>query len=128
MPRPEQTFLFGIRYQIASELAFYTPGQPETVSINRWSRPNVYDYWWEDKDLLGFDAVGATAKPQNRQRLLEAFERVDEPVELKVYKTRGLFLDALFREPIRTFYLYRAYGFKGGLRWQPKDAKDVRAG
>ena len=41
MPDPQRTFLFGLRYQTASELAFYTPGQPATVSINKWKRPNV---------------------------------------------------------------------------------------
>ena len=58
MPAPERTFIFGLRYQTASEMAFYTPGKPHTVSINRWKRPNVYDYWWTDADLLGWDAVG----------------------------------------------------------------------
>ena len=80
MPDPEKTFLFGLRYQIASELAFYVPGQPETVSINRWKRPNVYDYWWKDEDLLGWDAVGVTLDPESHQtRLKQIFERVLPP-------------------------------------------------
>lgn len=118
MPRPEQTFLFGTRYQIASELAFYVPGQPYTVSINRWDRPNVYDYWWRDSDLIGLDAVGVLRDDQSRERLMTVFEHVQAPERFTIHHGGG---------PINTFYIYRCYGFKGGLRWLPPDARDVRA-
>ena len=128
MPNPNKTFLFGLRYQIASELAFYAPGQPQTVSINRWERPNVYDYWWKDKDLLGWDAIGATYDPEShKKRLTQVFARVDPPVKLQVFrepvfsKQRGT-----SRELVETFYLYRAYGFRGGLRWVPPAGPDIR--
>ncbi|MDP2646813.1 MAG: glycosyltransferase family 39 protein [Desulfobacterales bacterium] len=128
MPDPEKTFLFGIRYQVASELAFYVPGQPDTVSINRWKRPNVYDYWWKDEDLLGWDAVGVTLEPESHQtRLNQIFERVLPPVKLEVYRKHGWLKSPLFTAPVKEFYLYRAFGFKGGLRWLPPDAADIRA-
>ena len=76
MPRPGNSFIFGLNYQVASELAFYVPGQPFTVSINRWNRPNVYDYWWQDKELMGKDAVGVTRDNSSRERFLEVFEQV----------------------------------------------------
>lgn len=122
MPSPENTFIFGFRYQIASELAFYTPGQPETVSINRWNRPNVYDYWFTDKELAGKDAVGVTDRdPQlYYSRLMTVFEKVDIPVELKIYNRKK-------NREVQTFYIFRAYGFKGGLRWEPSDQNDIRA-
>jgi len=126
MPNPDRTFLFGLRYQTASELAFYTPGQPPTVSINKWMRPNVYDYWWRDEDLIGWDAVGVTFEADHHEtRLNRIFARVEPPIELKI--TRKPLWGQAPDEHIKTFYLYRAYGFKGGLRWEPKDKTDVRA-
>lgn len=121
MPDPHRAFIFGLDYQMASELAFYTPGQPRTVAINRWERPNVYDYWWKDEDLLGWDGIGVTYDPQSHTRLDQVFTRVDPPVALPVYRKPS---DA---KPVKVFYLYRCYGFKGGLRWIPPDASDIRA-
>ena len=119
MPDPGRTFLFGLRYQTASELAFYVPGKPQTVSINRWKRPNVYDYWWQDKDLLGMDAVGVTFSPDSHKtKLNRIFERVDPPVEIKIFR----------KIHVKSFYLDRAYGFKGGLKWLPPGGGDIRAG
>ncbi len=117
MPQPDHTFLFGLRYQIASELAFYTPGQPDTVSINRWNRPNVYDYWRQDADLLGWDAIGVTLSADSQNQLQQVFKSVDPPIALPIYRGRS---------KVKTFYLYRAFGFTGGLRWIPP-ANDIRA-
>lgn len=130
MPDPPKTFLFGLDYQMASELAFYTPGNPRTVSINRWSRPNVYDYWWQDKMLAGWDAVGVTFDHSSHLgRLDQVFARVDPPVKLDIYRpSEGLWEARVPRVPVRTFYIYRAYGFKGGLRWMPPESFDIRVG
>ncbi len=128
MPAPDNTFLFAFRYQEASELAFYTPGRPKTVSINRWERPNVYDYWWTDADLIGHDAVGVSYSAKSHlTRLNQIFERVDPPKEIRVYRRRPLFGAAGREPPVKVFYLYRAYGFKGGLRWIPPSGHDIRA-
>ena len=127
MPDLSRTFIFGLNYQTASELAFYVPGQPATVSINRWERPNVYDYWWKDEDLLGWDAVGVTYDPISHEtRLHQVFERVDPPEEIRVYRQPVIGES----EPayVKSFYLYRAYGFRGGLRWVPENASDIRVG
>lgn len=126
MPRPEHSFIFGLRYQVASELAFYMPDQPETVSINRWHRPNVYDYWWQDQELIGKDAVGVTREESSRGRLLEVFERVDPPVTFSIYPPRADQTDSKTFLPVRTLYIYRCYGFKGGLRWIPPQPGDIR--
>jgi undecaprenyl-diphosphatase len=121
MPEPSGTFIFGMKYQIASELAFYVPGNPRTVSINRFDRPNVYDYWWEDKDLIGMDAVGVTEGSKSHLiELPRVFDRVDAPIPVVIRSRDGASV-------IRTFYVYRAYGFKGGLRWVPPDRRDIRA-
>ena len=128
MPRSDRTFVFAMRYQIASELAFYMPGQPETVSINRWDRPNVYDYWWRDEDLLGFDAIGVVAGKNARTRLQKIFDRVELPVRIPIYrdfdeKCAGRGVHAKI---VKTYYVYKCYGFRGGLRWVPPRKDDVR--
>lgn len=128
MPASKKTFLFGFRYQIASELAFYTPNQPQTVSINKWKRPNVYDYWWKDEDLIGWNAVGVTYEPESHiKKLNQIFEHVDPPIKLEIYRDPVFNKDRSVRTPITVFYLYRAYGFKGGLRWVPANLSDIRA-
>lgn len=127
MPHPKKTFLFGLQYQEASELAFYTPGNPRTVSINKWSRPNVYDYWWKDEDLIGWDAVGVTYGAEiHKNRLLQVFDHVEPPIEIKIFRHRGVRSEFSSKAPLKVFYLYRAYGFKGGLRWVPTDMSDIR--
>ena len=127
MPRSDKTFLFGLRYQTASELAFYTPGQPQTVSINKWKRPNVYDYWINDEDIIGWDAIGVTDSPESDiERLNQVFDRVDSPQQLNVYRDRVWSKEDLNEKPVKTYYIYRAYGFKGGLRWDPPETQDIR--
>jgi len=129
MPDPANTFIFGLKYQTASELAFYVPGNPLTVSINRWDRPNVYDYWWQDADLLGKDAVGVTQSSQSHlSHLPEVFQKVDPPVPVYVYRNSRKGKSDEGTRPYKIWYLYRAYGFKGGLRWIPPSTTDVRAG
>jgi hypothetical protein len=130
MPHPSRTFIFGLNYQMASELAFYTPTQPRTVSINRWTRPNVYDYWWRDENLKGWDAVGVTYDSvSHNQQLNQVFERVDPPVKLDIFRPAVWSPAAGDQEkPVKTFFLYRAYGFKGGMRWIPPKSGDIRAG
>ena len=117
MPAPDNTFIFGLKYQHASELAFYTPGQPHTVSINKWSRPNVYDYWWTDEALLGRDAVGISGMSEKYlKKLRQVFQQVDAPVKIDVYRKPVPFWKSGPGDFVRSYYLYRAYGFKGGLR------------
>ncbi len=126
MPASSNTFIFSVGYQLASIMAFYMPGQPQTVSINRWSRPNVYDYWWQDEDLIGMDAIGVIENPNRRNRLLLVFERVDPPIPNHLYARDTVPPVDSHPAPLKTFYLYRCYGFKGGLRWVPTKKGDIR--
>ncbi|MDH3327784.1 MAG: glycosyltransferase family 39 protein [Desulfobulbaceae bacterium] len=123
MPGQDRLFIFGIRYQIASELAFYVPGQPRTVSINHWNRPNVYDFWFDDTMLVGNNGVGVTRDPKYAKHLATVFDRFELDREVPIYREspwRG-------REKVITYYIYRAYGFKGGQRWKPRNKEDIRA-
>lgn len=129
MPNPSKTFLFGLEYQPASELAFYTPTHPPTISINRWSRPNVYEYWLQDEDLMGWDAVGVTFKGRTHlEGLEEIFDHVDPPVRLDIFRPSVWLSDTVAQKmPVKTFFIYRAYGFKGGMRWRPPRSDDSLA-
>jgi undecaprenyl-diphosphatase len=105
MPDPGRTFLASDRYQIASELAFYTPGRPSAYNFNLGRRLNQYDFWEGPDARIGWDAVYVEqgTRPLD-PRVRDAFERVDPPIVVEI--TRG---DTV----IRTFSLYRAYGFRG---------------
>ncbi len=123
MPDPENTFIFGIRYQVASELAFYVPGQPRTVAINRWTRPNVYDYWFDDSMLIGRNGIGITEHAEYVELLEKVFDRVELDRKVEIFREspwRG-------NEKVTTFYIYRTYGFQGGQRWRPRRTEDIRA-
>lgn len=123
MSNPENTFIFGLRYQFASELAFYVPGQPRTVSINRWTRPNVYDFWFSDDMVAGMDGVGVFEHQGMEQYLAPLFERVDPVEAFHMTRRSPWFGD----QKVGTLYVIRGYGFKGGLRWQPRNIDDIRA-
>jgi undecaprenyl-diphosphatase len=123
MPRPEQTFVFGLRYQFASELAFYMPGQPRTVSVNRWTRPNVYDFWFNDQMLFGMDAVGVYEHKGMDVMLREVFQDVGPEQEIILRRVSPWFGS----EEVQRLYAVQCFGFTGGLRWQPKELGDIRA-
>jgi 4-amino-4-deoxy-L-arabinose transferase-like glycosyltransferase len=128
MPDPENTFIFSQSYQTSSELAFYISGNPRTVCINKWRRPNAYEYWFKDADLLGQDAVGVcSASLRNTDRLKEIFEFVAPPERFDVHRTSVLNMDRSSEPPVSSYYLYRAFGFKGGVAWRPPDVSDIRA-
>jgi undecaprenyl-diphosphatase len=126
MLNPERTFIFGFKYQNASELAFYVPGQPRTVSINRFNRPNVYDFWWEDKDIKGWDGVGIVDDPIKHEKIKQFFKRVDPPEKVPIYRDNTCMLLPPKKKPMKVFYIYRGYGFLGGLRWKPENGEDIR--
>jgi undecaprenyl-diphosphatase len=127
LPADRETFIFALNYQMASKIAFYTPGRPQTVALNRGKRPNTYDYWWTDADLLGRDAIGVAKRPDLAETgLAPYFDAVDPPVAV-ILKDHRRGRDGQ-PDPIKTLYLYRAHGYKGGHRWVPESADDVRIG
>jgi 4-amino-4-deoxy-L-arabinose transferase-like glycosyltransferase len=105
MPDPRRTFLVADRYQVVSELAFYTPGQPPAYNFNLGRRLNQYDLWEGPDTRLGWDAVYVKEgrRPLD-QRVLAAFERVDPPAVVEIRRGERI---------VRVFTLYRGYGFRG---------------
>jgi undecaprenyl-diphosphatase len=105
MPDPRRTFVVSGRYQIASELAFYTPGRPPTYNFNLGRRLNQYDFWEGPDSRLGWDAVYVEMgrRPVD-ERVRAAFERVDAPIVVEIKRGDRI---------VRVFSLHRAYGFRG---------------
>lgn len=118
-------FIFAMNYQLASQLAYYVPGQPLTVAINSDKRPNTYDYWWEDDALVGRNAIGVIGHDDFHEwRLGRFFESVDPPVEVTLHDHRRSWDGS--RRPVKVLYIYRACGFKGGHQWAPQRDGDIR--
>ena len=93
------------RYQVVSELAFYTPGQPPAYNFNLGRRLNQYDFWEGPDTRLGWDAVYVEEgrRPLD-ERVVAAFERVDPPTVVEIRRGERI---------VRVFSLYRGYNFRG---------------
>jgi undecaprenyl-diphosphatase len=105
MPDPSRTFLVADRYQVVSELAFYTPGRPPAYNFNLGRRLNQYDLWESPDVRRGWDAVYVKeGQGALDERVLAAFERVEPPTVVEI--RRG-------ERRVRVFSLYRGYGFRG---------------
>jgi undecaprenyl-diphosphatase len=105
MPDPRRTFLVSDRYQIASELAFYTPESPPAYNFNLGRRLNQYDFWEGPETRLGWDAVYVKEgrRPLDA-RVRDAFERVDPATIVEIRRGERV---------VRVFSLHRGYGFRG---------------
>jgi undecaprenyl-diphosphatase len=103
LPRP--AFLMSDRYQIASELAFYVPGQPQVYNPNLGRRMNQYDLWGGWENLRGRDGLFVThGLVEPPAALREAFERV-ERIRVVSIVDRG--------KHLRDFTLIWGEGFRG---------------
>ncbi len=105
MPRPERTFLLSDRYQLTSELAFYVESRPPAYNVNLGRRLNQYDFWEGPNARLGWDAIYVRDGVEALDlRVSAAFERIDGPSLVEVRRGGRV---------VRTFALYRGYGFRG---------------
>ncbi|GAB4484261.1 MAG: glycosyltransferase family 39 protein [Thermodesulfovibrionales bacterium] len=104
MGGPEKVFLFSESYQVTSELAFYTPGQPVTYCFNNNRRMNQYDLWPGFETLVGRDALMVRQTVRGLPpAVAEAFGRCDrEVIEIKARRGNRM-----------KFTLFRCYDFKG---------------
>ncbi len=104
---PKHVFFMSDVYDITASLAFYLPGQPQTYCL-WWSsrRMNQYDLWGGPEGMLGWDAVlvlkgDAAGMPPV---LTDMFASVAGP-----YRYVARYRDV----PVRPFYYYLCYGYKG---------------
>jgi undecaprenyl-diphosphatase len=104
MPAPDRTFLVSDRYQVTSELAFYTPGHPPAYNFNLGRRLNQYDLWPGPEAHAGWDAIyvqEGAREPDPRARA--AFDRWGPPAPVEV---------RLAGRVVRRFTAYPAFGFR----------------
>lgn len=107
---PSKVFVFSDEYDITSELAFYTPGQPITYCA--WifdRRMNQYDIWpGPNVDKVGWDAIFVRERwfeDGGPPTAIEAmFESIDPPIRFES-SHKGL--------PIRKFTFLICRGYTG---------------
>jgi 4-amino-4-deoxy-L-arabinose transferase-like glycosyltransferase len=80
--REPGAFLMSESYQVASALAFYTPGQPRVYNINLGRRMNQYDLWGGLDDLIGRDGLYITAGRWDASHPIRVACATLEPVEV----------------------------------------------
>ena len=103
-------FIFSWGHKTASELQFYLKGHPITFAQTVLGKKALgYDYWFDPKPLQGRDALFVWSDfehfPDEKSGILEKyFTRVEKMEPFTVYRGRN---------PLRTFHLYRCYGYKG---------------
>jgi 4-amino-4-deoxy-L-arabinose transferase-like glycosyltransferase len=102
-PRP--VFVASDRYQIASQLAFYVPGQPRVYNASFGRRMNQYDLWGGWDELTGRDGLfvmdGTLDPPEDLRSAFRALERV-----------RTLVISRHGR-PLHTFAIFLGQDFRG---------------
>jgi hypothetical protein len=98
------------RYNIASQVTFYTPGHPPVFSVS--SVREQHDLWGRGSidSLLGINVLFVM---DNRYRFDIAaryvFDRIDTVATLPVFR-KGQ------RDPVRWFYLYRCFNLQGPVQ------------
>ncbi|MBI1913007.1 MAG: glycosyltransferase family 39 protein [Deltaproteobacteria bacterium] len=105
MEKLGKTFVASDTYQITSELALYTKGNPIAYNFDTGSRRmNQYDLWSGYQGLIGYNALyvkGGIADIE--PAISEAFDRCDREVA-------PIYWDG---KPLKEFSLFRCYNFKG---------------
>ncbi len=97
----ENYFIFSNSYHIASELAFYVEGKPQTYCINLGRRMNQFDLWKgiEQFEGKGYYGIYVSDKPAD-ERVLQGFEKLVYKEIFPVYY-RG--------KVVRKHYIYLLY-------------------
>ncbi len=99
----DSVFLFSYRYQLVSQLAFYTPGQPEVFSLNSWL--DAYDFFQDSRKLVGLDGIFVCDNRFDRKP--DEFCNFDSLKQVEVLPIyRG-------GREVRKFYFYECFGFRG---------------
>jgi undecaprenyl-diphosphatase len=102
---PEPRFILAERYQVASLLAFYMPGQPRTYCLDLGRRMNQYDLWSTYHGLRNYNAVFVKIGPPVMPRALrEAFQSCQEPHTLVLKEGPHV---------LRQYAIFVCRGFRG---------------
>jgi hypothetical protein len=110
MPRPPQTFVLAWGHKTAAELAFHLKGHPPVAAQTALGHKALaYDYWFDPAPLTGRDALFVWSAFENYPfenagLLQQFFQGVEKAEPFVVY--RG-------NHPLRTFWIYRCYGYRG---------------
>jgi len=115
MPHPARTFVITDQYRLASMARLFTHSTIPT-RITGYRASHQYRLWSEERDLTGWDAIFFDkTQRKHHARVLDAlFERVDPVEAFAVEDASGT---------LRSFYLYRCYGYKG-IFVQPEELSD----
>ncbi len=101
----EKIFIMSNTYQITSELAFYTRGQPAAYNVNTGSRRmNQYDLWPGFAALKGHDAIYVKGGNAGLTPRTGAAFRECKKERFPIYYKGRL---------LKEFSIFRCYGFKG---------------
>jgi hypothetical protein len=119
---PEQHFLFSDRYQGASLLSFYAPGQKRAYFFNHWQRrQNQFSYWptLADEQLgrTGYFAVFEEypLKHRTEEQAIAQFEEALKPY-FKTIRFVGIIpLLRMYGKPCKAMILYRCEEYNGLL-------------
>ena len=72
------------------------------------------------------DAIGVMRYGDHQEKLQQIFKKVDTPEPFHVYSDKNGNKSGDPDLLVKTLYLYRCYGFQGGLRWQSPRQDDIR--
>lgn len=105
MSLKNKTIIFSDTYQVASELAFYVPGNPTTYNINLGRRMNQYDLWPGFYGFKGMDGLYVKWGSVDLDKGVEdTFERCEKEPTFYIYRNG---------RTVRGFTIFRCYNFKG---------------
>jgi len=99
--RQNHETIMALRYQIAAELEFYVPGQPQVYCLNAFGRGNHYDFR-NDYAALDAQTILIVSEKPIPPELAGKFNTLDGPFRFEV-KNRDLI--------IKSFLIYRGHNF-----------------
>lgn len=105
MEKKGNVFIASDTYQITSELALYTKGNPVTYNIDAGTRRmNQYDLWPGYEGFTGYNAVYV------KGGITEADKAVSDAFDRCVREVYAISWDD---RPLKEFSIFRCYNFKG---------------
>lgn len=110
MPNPDNTFIFSMEPKIASELAFYVPGNIKTVSLDHEVRTRNQDFLVKDLKLVGQDGLGLVSTRAALEQAKFLFESIDLEREITLTMHRSGAKD----QP-RTFFMIRGFNYSPSI-------------